>query len=77
MSRHSVENVNEFRVGGVNNCKVIFPYFDSYPLYTKKSLAYKLWKDVHNNLVNKDHLDKSKRREIVEKARMINKSSNL
>jgi hypothetical protein len=77
VSRHSVENVNEFRLGGVKNCKVIFPYFDNYPLYTKKSLAYKLWKDVHNSLVNKDHLDESKRREIIEKARMINKSSNL
>jgi cytochrome c oxidase subunit 1 len=77
ISSHSVENVYEFRVGGLNNCKNIFPYFDNYPLYTKKSLSYKLWKDIHNNLVNKDHLDESKRQEMIEKAKMINKASNL
>jgi hypothetical protein len=77
VSKHSEENVYEFRIGGVNNCKVIFPYFDKYTLYTKKSLSYKLWKDIHNNLVNKDHLDGLKRQEIIEKAKIINKSSNL
>lgn len=77
VSRHSVENVYEFRVGGVNNCKILFPYFDNYPLYTKKSLSYKLWKDIHKSLVNKDHLNESKRREMIEKAKMINKSKNL
>ena len=77
VSKHSEENVYEFRIGGVNNCKAIFPYFDEYTLYTKKSLSYKLWKDIHNNLVNKDHLDESKRKEMIEKAKMINKSSNL
>jgi len=77
VSRHSVENVYEFRVGGVNNCKIIFPYFDNYPLYTKKSLSYKLWKDIHKSLVNKDHLNESKRREMIEKVKMINKSNNL
>lgn len=77
VSKHSIENVYEYRLGGVNNCKNIFSYFDNYTLYTKKSLSYKLWKDIHKNLVNKDHLNESKRREIIEKVKMINKSSNL
>jgi len=77
VSKHSEENTYEFRIGGVNNCKAIFSYFDKYTLYTKKSLSYKLWKDIHNHLVNKDHLDGSKRQEMIEKAKMINKSSNL
>ena len=76
VSRHSEENTYEFRLGGVNNCKDIFSYFDKYTLYTKKSLSYKLWKDIHNNLVNKDHLDESKRQEMIERAKMINKSNN-
>lgn len=74
VSKHSVEDVYEFRVGGVNNCKVIIPYFDKYDLYTKKYLSYKLWKDIHISLVNKDHLDISKRQEMIEKVKMINKS---
>jgi len=79
VSRHSVDNVYEFRIGGINNCKNVFSYFDNYTLYTKKSLSYKLWKDIHNDLVNKDHLAHhgSKRREMIEKIKMINKSSNL
>jgi len=77
VSRHSVENVYEYRLGGVSNCKNILSYFDNYTLYTKKSLSYKLWKDIHKDLVNKDHLNESKRREMIEKAKMINKSSNL
>ena len=77
VSKHSEDNTYEFRIGGVNNCKSIFPYFDKYTLYTKKSLSYKLWKDIHNNLVNKDHLNESKRQEMIEKAKMINKSNNL
>lgn len=76
VSRHSEENTYEFRLGGVNNCKNVFSYFDKYTLYTKKSLSYKLWKDIHNDLVNKDHLDESKRREMIERTKMINKSNN-
>ena len=76
VSRHSEENTYEFRLGGVNNCKNVFSYFDKYTLYTKKSLSYKLWKDIHNDLVNKDHLDESKRREMIERTKMINISNN-
>ena len=76
VSRHSEENTYEFRLGGVNNCKNVFSYFDKYTLYTKKSLSYKLWKDIHNDLINKDHLDESKRREMIERTKMINKSNN-
>ena len=72
VSRHSEENTYEFRLGGVNNCKNVFSYIDKYTLYTKKSLSYKLWKDLHNDLVNKDHLDESKRREMIERTKMIN-----
>lgn len=58
VSRHSEENTYLFRLGGVNNCKNVFSYFDKYTLYTRKSLSYKLWKDSHNDLVNKDHYEK-------------------
>lgn len=75
VSKHSQDNTYEFRLGGVNNCKNVFPYFDKYTLYTKKSLSYKLWKDIHKDLVNKNHLE-SKRQEMMEKTKMINKSKN-
>lgn len=77
VSGHSEENTYEFRLGGVNNCKNVFSYFDKYTLYTKKSLSYKLWKDIHNDLVNKDHLDESKRLEMIERTKRINKINNI
>jgi len=77
LSKHSVENVYEFRIGGVKNCKNVFPYFDKYNLYTKKSISYTLWKEIYEDLINKHHLDENKRLEMIEKVRMINNSNIL
>ena len=73
VTKHSVENVYEYRIGGVKICQNIFPYFDKYTLFTKKSSSYILWKEVHKDLMNKDHLNKEKLLKLIEKARMINK----
>lgn len=73
VSEHSADNVFEFRVGGVQNCNSVLPYFNKYPLYTKKSISYTLWKDIHKDLLQKHHLNPIKRVEMIEKARLINK----
>ena len=77
VSPHYVKNVYEYRVTGLKNCKLIIPYFDKYSLYTKKSISYTLWKEIHNDLLNKDHLDVEKRKVMVEKVKLINKSNVL
>ena len=73
VSKHTADNVYEYRIGGVQNCKNVFPYFDNYTLYSKKSLSFILWKNIHEDLLNKRHLDPVKRVEMIEKVRMINK----
>ena len=73
VSKHTMDNVNEYRLGGLHNCKNVFPYFDNYPLITKKSASYTAWKEIHLDLLNKHHLDPVKRIEMREKARLINK----
>lgn len=73
VSNHSADHVYEYRIGGVQNCKNVFPYFDNYTLYSKKSLSYFLWKQIHADLLNKRHLDPIKRVEMIEKTRIINK----
>lgn len=73
VSKHSADNVNEYRIGGVQNCKNIFPYFDSHTLCSKKAISYNLWKQMHIDLLNKCHLDPIKRVEMIEKSRLINK----
>ncbi len=77
VTNHSVENVYEYRIGGVKNCINIFPYFDEYTLFTKKSYSYVKWREVHKGLINKDHLNKEKLLELIEKARLINKNNNV
>jgi hypothetical protein len=37
---HSVQNVWEYRLNGLKNCKELFPYFDKYCLRTKKKESY-------------------------------------
>lgn len=73
VTKHLVENVYEYRIGGVKNCQNIIPYFDKYTLFTRKSSSYILWKEVHKDIINKDHLNKEKLKKLIEKARMINK----
>jgi len=75
VSKHSVANVYEYRVNGIKNCSNVFPYFNKYNLFTKKSLSYILWKEIHGDFVKKYHLNKLKRLEMMEKVRMINKSN--
>lgn len=72
VSKHSVDNVYEYRIGGIKNSKNVFSYFDTYKLCTKKLISYTLWKEMHNDLLNKDHLDEKKRLKMIEKARLIN-----
>ena len=73
VSKHTADNVNEYRLGGLHSCKNVFPYFDNYPLITKKSASYIAWKEIRLDLLNKHHLDPVKRIETREKARLINK----
>lgn len=73
VSKHTADNVNEYRIGGIKNCQKIFPYFNNHSLCSKKAISYNLWKEMHTDLLNKRHLDPIKRIEMIEKSRLINK----
>lgn len=75
VSKHWVKDVYEYRINGIKYCCNVFSYFDKYKLYTKKFLSYFLWKEIHEDFLKKNHLNMSKRPEMIEKARMINKSN--
>ena len=73
VNKHYVGKDNyEYRVSGLNNCINVFNYYDKYYLLTKKSLSYILWKQIHKELLNKDHLDLKKRLILKEKIKFIN-----
>ena len=70
---HSVDNVWELRINGVKNCQGLFTYFDEFNLVTKKKDSYLKWKAIHSRLVNKEHLNKDIRSELIYLAKGINK----
>ena len=54
---HSVKNVYNFRISGLNGVINLFPYLDTNPLRSKKLKSYILWKELHKKLLNKEHLN--------------------
>ncbi len=70
---HSAPNTWELRINGVKNCKLLYPYFDKYPLQSKKKLSYSKWKALLLRLENGEHLDKNKILILKELSKKINK----
>ena len=71
---HSALNVLYYRVNVLNDTKILFNYFDSShgTLKSKKLKSYLLWKILHDKLLNKDHLDSTKRYSLKVLASKIN-----
>lgn len=69
---HHADDIWELRVNGLKNCKGLFTYFDNYTLKSKKKDSYLKWKSLYNKLVNKDHLNKDTRLELINLAKQIN-----
>lgn len=72
---HFVKDVYDYRINGLKACSNVFPYFDTFSLYSKKAVSYALWRQLHTRLLNKDHLDPELRIILKEKASMINKTN--
>ena len=72
ISRPNSENW-DLKIGGLENCKCIFSYFDNFELKTKKSLSYIRWKEVHSKLALGLHLNSITRQELIKLASQINK----
>jgi len=72
---HHEDNVWELRINGLKNCKGLFVYFDNYNLMSKKKNSYFKWKLLYNRLINKDHLNKETRLELINLAKQINNVS--
>lgn len=70
---HSNAGDNELTVSGLSNMYRVFKYFDTHPLHTKKATSYKIWREVHVALMNKEHLSPESRALLKAKAATINK----
>jgi LAGLIDADG endonuclease/Cytochrome C and Quinol oxidase polypeptide I len=71
---HHKDNFS-FIINGSKNCLSIYNYFDTVCLRTKKYNSYILWKEVHEELLLKNHLNPSLRSLIKNKSKLINKQN--
>ena len=71
---HSALNVFYYRVNGLKDTRLLFDYFDSDHgcLKSKKLKSYLLWKILHNKILNKEHLDLTKRYSLKVLASKVN-----
>lgn len=71
---HHKDNFS-FVINGSKNCLSIYNYFDTFCLRTKKYNSYLLWKEVHEELLLKNHLNLNLRSLIKIKSKLINKQN--
>jgi hypothetical protein len=69
---HSVKENFSFIISGSKNCLAVYSYFNKFPLLTQKNKSFFLWKEVHQQIINKNHLDLKYLPILIEKAKSIN-----
>lgn len=73
VTSHTISNFWEIRINGLNNCLLIFNYFDKFTLKSNKLKSYKLFKIFINKIQNKEHLNIESRIKLKEFTKNINK----
>ena len=70
---HSVAGVYEYCISGYANTISCFAYFDTYPLRTRKAQSYAKWRQLHEAIGAKQHLDPEQRVVLKAIAATVNK----
>lgn len=75
--KHYHENNWSFRVSGLNDTMVLIEYIDKfkYSLFTKKASSFKLWKEIHKAITNKEHLDITNKQKLISLSKTVNSFS--
>lgn len=69
---HSKKSNYSYIINSKKNCYNVYDYFENFPLKTKKLKSYLLWKEIHKQIENKDHLNPQLRIKLIEMATKIN-----
>ena len=69
---HSNKGNYSYILSGVKACFNIYSYFENFPLKSKKTISYNLWKEIHLKITKKDHLDLEERKNLIELAKKVN-----
>jgi hypothetical protein len=74
LQMHSKKNHFMFIISGSKNCLCIYNYFNSFVLKTKKVKSFLLWKEVHDAILKKQHLDPVMLTTLITKSIQINET---
>lgn len=72
LEAHSKKSNYSYILSGERNCIKIYDYFYNFPLKTKKALSLNLWKEIHQSISKKEHLQLESRKILIEVARKVN-----
>jgi hypothetical protein len=72
LEAHSIKSNYSYIFSGEKNCYKIYDYFYNFPLKTKKLNSFELWKEIHNAITKKEHLNLELRNNLIEVARKVN-----
>ena len=72
--KHYHINNWSYRVNSLPNTKVLMIYFDNpkFSFLTKKATSYLIWKQIHNSISHKEHLDWVKRQKLISLSKTVN-----
>lgn len=66
-----------YTITGLKSIEKVISYFDKNTLYTKKSISYKIWRDIYIKIKNKEHLTEKGVEEIKKLKKQININKSL
>ena len=77
IENHNKNDNFSYVISGLKNCSKLIEskYFEQFSLKTNKKNSYILWKELYNNLLNKDHLNPLLKDNLIKKSKLINNIS--
>lgn len=72
LEAHSIKGNYSYILSGAKNSYKIYRYFAEHPLRTKKTESFNLWRSLHVEILQKNHLLPERRAILSEKAKRIN-----
>jgi hypothetical protein len=72
LEAHSIKGNYSYILSGGKNSYKIYRYFSEHPLRTKKAESFNLWRSLHVEIFQKNHLLPERRAILSEKAKRIN-----
>jgi len=79
VNQHYHKSNWHYRISGLSDADKLITYFDkfNFSFLTKKRSSYLLWKQIHNSIVNKEHLDPVNRIKLISVSKTVNSFNKL